>query len=218
MKLLTKPKQLQRWEKKNKISNKRFAKLTGLDPKKLKRSKKLPKFVGLSCLAIESAKKKSDAKKAIQSLKKKNANLKAKVIKLNKPLKKLDILKKSKKKLESKLKKPKKTISKLKNINKKLASKLKKPKKTISKLKNTNKKLVSKLKKPKKTISKLKNNNKKLNKKISSMKPKKPSKSNKLKATKPNGSLDKVSAQNINIKTDITSPTSATKKEEPSQQ
>ena len=43
-------------------------------------------------------------------------------------------------------------------------------------------------------------------------------KSNKLKATKPNGSLDKVSAQNINIKTDITSPTSATKKEEPSQQ
>ena len=197
MKLLTKPKQLQRWEKKNKISNKRFAKLTGLDPKKLKRSKKLPKFVGLSCLAIESAKKKSDAKKAIKSLKKKNANLKAKVIKLNKPLKKLDILKKSKKKLEGKLKKPKKTISKLKN---------------------TNKKLVSKLKKPKKTISKLKNNNKKLNKKISSMKPKKPSKSNKLKATKPNGSLDKVSAQNINIKTDITSPTSATKKEEPSQQ
>ena len=61
-------------------------------------------------------------------------------------------------------------------------------------------------------------NNKKLNKKISLMKPKKPSKSNKLKATKPNGSLDKVSAQNINIKTDITSPTSATKKEEPSQQ
>jgi hypothetical protein len=99
MKLLTKPKQLQRWEKKNKISNKRFAKLTGLDPKKLKRSKKLPKFVGLSCLAIESAKKKSDAKKAIKSLKKKNANLKAKVIKLNKPLKKLDILKKSKKKI-----------------------------------------------------------------------------------------------------------------------
>ena len=97
MKLLTKPKQLQRWEKKNKISNKRFAKLTGLDPKKLKRSKKLPKFVGLSCLAIESLKKKSDAKKAIKSLKKKNANLKAKVIKLNKPLKKLDILKKSKK-------------------------------------------------------------------------------------------------------------------------
>ncbi len=208
MKLLTKPKQLQRWEKKNKISNKRFAKLTGLDPKKLKRSKKLPKFVGLSCLAIESAKKKSDAKKAIKSLKKKNANLKAKVIKLNKPLKKLDILKKSKKKLEGKLKKPKKTISKLKNTNKKLASKLKKPKKTISKLKNTNKKLVRKLK----------NNNKKLNKKISLMKPKKPSKSNKLKATKPNGSLDKVSAQNINIKTDITSPTSATKKEEPSQQ
>ena len=70
MKLLTKPKQLQRWEKKNKISNKRFARLTGLDPKKLKRSKKLPKFVGLSCLAIESAKKKSDAKKAIKSLKK----------------------------------------------------------------------------------------------------------------------------------------------------
>ena len=99
MKLLTKPKQLQRWEKKNKISNKRFAKLTGLDPKKLKRSKKLPKFVGLSCLAIESAKKKSDAQKAIKSLKKKNANLKAKVIKLNKPLKKLDILKKSKKKI-----------------------------------------------------------------------------------------------------------------------
>ena len=176
MKLLTKPKQLQRWEKKNKISNKRFARLTGLDPKKLRRSKKLPKFVGLSCLAIESAKKKSDAKKAIKGLKKKNANLKAKVIKLNKPLKKLDILKKSKKKLESKLKKPKKTINKLKN------------------------------------------NNKKLNKKISLMKPKKPSKSNKLKATKPNGSLDKVSAQNINIKTDITSPTSATKKEVPSQQ
>ena len=74
MKLLTKPKQLQRWEKKNKISNKKFARLTGLDPKKLRRSKKLPKFVGLSCLAIESAKKKSDAKKAIKGLKKKNAN------------------------------------------------------------------------------------------------------------------------------------------------
>ena len=52
MKLLTKPKQLQRWEKKNKISNKRFARLTGLDPKKLKRSKKLPKFVGLSLSLI----------------------------------------------------------------------------------------------------------------------------------------------------------------------
>jgi hypothetical protein len=37
MKLLTKPKQLQRWEKKNKISNKRFARLTGLDPKKVKK-------------------------------------------------------------------------------------------------------------------------------------------------------------------------------------
>ena len=77
MKLLTKPKQLQRWEKKNKISNKRFAKLTGLDPKKLKRSKKLPKFVGLSCLAIESAKKKSDAKKSYTKFKKKECKLKS---------------------------------------------------------------------------------------------------------------------------------------------
>ena len=71
MKLLKKTSQLKNWGKKNKISNKKFSKLTGLNFKKLRKSKKLPKVVGLSCLAIESAKKKSGEEKIIKNLKNK---------------------------------------------------------------------------------------------------------------------------------------------------
>ena len=81
MQPLKKPTQLKRWGKKNKISNKKFSRLTGLSLKKMSKSKKLPKIVKLGCLAIEGAKKKSDQKKEIQVLKKKNKNLKAKIIK-----------------------------------------------------------------------------------------------------------------------------------------
>jgi hypothetical protein len=63
MKLLKKTSQLKNWGKKNKISNKKFSKLTGLNFKKLRKSKKLPKVVGLSCLASDSAKKNQVKKK-----------------------------------------------------------------------------------------------------------------------------------------------------------
>ena len=86
MQPLKKPTQLKKWGKKNKISNKKFSRLTGLSLKKISKSKKLPKIVKLGCLAIEDAKKKSDQKKEIQVLKKKNKNLKAKIIKFKKPV------------------------------------------------------------------------------------------------------------------------------------
>ena len=55
MQPLKKPTQLKRWGKKNKISNKKFSRLTGLSLKKMSKSKKLPKIVipvhlsGTSC-------------------------------------------------------------------------------------------------------------------------------------------------------------------------
>jgi predicted nuclease with TOPRIM domain len=181
MQPLKKPTQLKRWGKKNKISNKKFSRLTGLSLKKMSKSKKLPKIVKLGCLAIEGAKKKSDQKKEIQVLKKKNKNLKAKIIKF---------------------KKPNKNVSKLKKVNKKLESKLNKPKKVIKKLKSNNKKLKARLQKSDKKATK-----------TSQFTGKNMSKTKKIDLTKSNGSLDKVSAQNISIKTDITSPTSEEKPE-----
>jgi predicted RNase H-like nuclease (RuvC/YqgF family) len=202
MQPLKKPTQLKRWGEKNKISNKKFSRLTGLSLKKISKSKKLPKIVKLGCLAIEGAKKKSDQKKEIQVLKKKNKNLKAKIIKFKKPNKNVSKLKKVNKKLESKLKKPNKNVSKLKKDNKKLASKLNKPKKVIKKLKSNNKKLKARLIKGDKKATK-----------TSQSTGKNMSKTKKIDLTKSNGSLDKVSTQNINIKTDITSPTSEEKPE-----
>ncbi len=110
MKLLKKTKQLESWGKKNKISNKKFSTLTGLKLKKLKKSKKLPKFVGLSCRAIENIKKISDQEKIIKNLQSKNKSLNAKIIKFKKPSKKIVELKKANKSLEAKLKKPKKQL------------------------------------------------------------------------------------------------------------
>ena len=119
MQPLKKPTQLKRWGKKNKISNKKFSRLTGLSLKKMSKSKKLPKIVKLACEAIELKKK-----------------LKARLIKGDK-------------------KATKTSQSTGKNM----------------------------------------------------------SKTKKIDLTKSNGSLDKVSTQNINIKTDITSPTSEEKPE-----
>ena len=181
MQPLKKPTQLKRWGEKNKISNKKFSRLTGLSLKKISKEKKLPKIVKLGCLAIEGAKKKSDQKKEIQVLKKKNKNLKAKIIKF---------------------KKPNKNVSKLKKVNKKLESKLNKPKKVIKKLKSNNRKLKARLQKSDKKATK-----------TSQFTGKNMSKTKKIDLTKSNGSLDKVSAQNISIKTDITSPTSEEKPE-----
>ena len=64
MQLLKKSNQLDKWGKKNKISKKRFSKLTGTSFKRLKKSKKLPKVVSLSCLALEMRKRETDKNKA----------------------------------------------------------------------------------------------------------------------------------------------------------
>ncbi len=99
-------------------------------------------------------------------------------------------------------KKPNKNVSKLKKVNKKLESKLNKPKKVIKKLKSNNRKLKARLQKSDKKATK-----------TSHFTGKNMSKTKKIDLTKSNGSLDKVSAQNISIKTDITSPTSEEKPE-----
>ena len=122
MQLLKKSSQLDKWGKKNKISKKKFSKLTGTNFKRLKKSKKLPKVVSLSCLALEMRKNINDKDKSLKLVKKKNKNLKSKIVKITKNSNKLT---KAKKKLEASLKKPKKSIKSLKNTNKKLKSKLK---------------------------------------------------------------------------------------------
>jgi len=71
MQLLKKSNQLDKWGKKNKISKKRFSKLTGTSFKRLKKSKKLPKVVSLSCLALEMRKRETDKNKILKSAKKK---------------------------------------------------------------------------------------------------------------------------------------------------
>jgi hypothetical protein len=57
--------------KKNKISKKRFSKLTGTSFKRLKKSKRLPKVVSLSCLALEMRKREDNKNKILKSAKKK---------------------------------------------------------------------------------------------------------------------------------------------------
>merc|ERR1712022_45318 len=134
--------QLNKWVKKNKISKKRFSKLTGTSFRRLKKSKKLPKVVSLSCLALEMRKRENDKNKILKSAKKKNKNLKSKIVKITKNSNKLT---KAKKKLETKLKKPKKAIKNLKNSNKKLKSKLKG---TNKKARKSTSKVGSKASKP----------------------------------------------------------------------
>ena len=188
MQLLKKSNQLDKWGKKNKISKKRFSKLTGTSFKRLKKSKKLPKVVSLSCLALEMRKNVNDKDKSLKLVKKKNKNLKSKIVKITKNSNKLT---KAKKKLEASLKKPKKSIKSLKNTNKKLKTKLKKPEKTIKSLKNTNKKLKSKLK----------GTNKK-SKTSSSV----GTKAVKPKESKKNGAVEKSNNQNNTFRTDLRKP------------
>ena len=188
MQLLKKSSQLDKWGRKNKISKKKFTKLTGTSFKRLKKSKKLPKVVRLSCLALELRKSENDKDKSLKLVKKKNKNLKSKIVKITKNSNKLS---KTKKKLETRLKKPKKTIKSLKNSKKKLENKLKKPKKTIKGLKNTNKKLKSKLKgtnKKSKTSSRV------------------GTKAVKPKESKTNGAVEKSNNQNNTFKTDLRKP------------
>merc|ERR1711998_43889 len=80
--------QLDKWGKKNKISKKRFSKLTGTSFKRLKKSKKLPKIVSLSCLALEMRKSENDKNKILKSAKKKKKKKKKKILKAAKKKKK----------------------------------------------------------------------------------------------------------------------------------
>jgi gamma-glutamylcysteine synthetase len=143
-----KPKQFKSWLKSNKMSSKKFAKISGIKQQALKKAtkkKSLPKIIGLTCSTI-------DLEKKTKSLKKSNNSNK-------KLLNKLKSVKKDNAKLSKVAKKAK---SSNKNSTKKLASKLKSVKKDNAKLS----KVAKKAKSIKKQNSKLKNNNKALKAKL----------------------------------------------------
>ena len=143
-----KPKQFKSWLKSNKMSSKKFAKISGIKQQALKKAikkKSLPKIIGLTCSTV-------DLEKKTKSLKKSNNSNK-------KLLNKLKSVKKDNAKLSKVAKKAK---SSNKNSTKKLASKLKSVKKDNAKLS----KVAKKAKSIKKQNSKLKNNNKALKAKL----------------------------------------------------
>jgi hypothetical protein len=144
-----KPKQFKSWLKSNKMSSKKFAKISGIKQQALKKAtkkKSLPKIIGLTCSTIDLEKKTKSLKKANNSNKKllnKLKSVKKDNAKLSKVAKKAkSISKNSAKKLASKLKSVKKDNAKLSKV----AKKAKSIKKQNSKLKKNNKSLKAKLK------------------------------------------------------------------------
>ena len=113
-----KPKQFKSWLKSNKMSSKKFAKISGIKQQALKKAtkkKSLPKIIGLTCSTIDLEKKTKSLKKANNSNKKLLNKLKS-VKKDNAKLSKVAKKAKSIKKQNSKLKKNNKSLkAKLKN-------------------------------------------------------------------------------------------------------
>ena len=73
-----KPKQFKSWLKSNKMSSKKFAKISGIKQQALKKAtkkKSLPKIIGLTCSTVDLEKKTKSLKKSNNSNKKLLNNL-----------------------------------------------------------------------------------------------------------------------------------------------